>query len=281
MKVESVTIVTPCRNASSLIGRTVESIVGQSAVRSGRVRLQYLVCDGASTDGTLEVVRRIAGSAAEIVSEPDRGMYDALAKGLRRATGDVVAYLNAGDLYSPAALDVVADVFEQNEVSWITGYQVECNEKGQFISSLLPYRYRSRLIRSGLYGVRRILSHHIQQESTFWARGLLASIDFAALARCRLAGDYYLWTRFAGRAELRVVQSYLGGFTYHPGQQSEAIEAYNREARELAAPPRAADYLLAALDGAAWLLPVFKGRVHHRDVIRYSRTQRLWTAPQR
>jgi hypothetical protein len=161
----------------------------------------------------------------------------------------------------------------------VTGYQVEYNEKGQFISSLLPYRYRRRLIRSGLYGVRRILlSHHIQQESTFWARGLLASIDLEALSRCRLAGDYYLWTRFAERADLRVVQSYLGGFTYHPGQQSEAIDAYNREARELAARPRAADYLLAAVDGAAWLLPFFKGRVHCRDVIRYSRIQRRWTA---
>src|SRR6202011_3513933 len=96
---------------------------------------QYLVCDGASTDGTLDMVRRIAGDEAEIVSEPDRGMYDALAKGLRRATGDVVAYLNAGDLYAPTALDVVADVFEQNEVSWITGCQGEHNEQGQFISS--------------------------------------------------------------------------------------------------------------------------------------------------
>jgi glycosyltransferase involved in cell wall biosynthesis len=278
VKVESVTIVTPCRNAGSLIGRTVDSIMGQSAVRSGRVRLQYLVCDGASTDGTLEVVRQIAGSAAEIVSEPDRGMYDALAKGLRRATGDVVAYLNAGDLYAPTALDVVADVFEQNDVSWITGYQVEYNEKGQFISSLLPYRYRRRLIRSGLYGVRRILTHHIQQESTFWARGLVETLDFDALARCRLAGDYYLWTCFAGQADLRVVQSYLGGFAYHPGQQSQAIDAYNREARALACRPGAADLALAAFDGAAWLLPILKGRVHHRDVIRYSLTDRRWVS---
>jgi glycosyltransferase involved in cell wall biosynthesis len=278
VKVGSVTILTPCRNAGRLIGRTVESIVGQSAVRSGRLRLQYLVCDGASTDGTLDMVRRIAGDEAEIVSEPDRGMYDALAKGLRRATGDVVAYLNAGDLYAPTALDVVADVFEQNEVSWITGCQVEHNEQGQFISSRLPYRYRRRLIRAGMYGARRILPDHIQQESTFWARALLEAVDLEALARCRLAGDYYLWTCFAQRADLRTVQSYLGGFTYHAGQQSEAIDAYNAEARALGGRPSAADFTLAALDATAWHLPLFKECVHHGNVIRYSRTRQRWMA---
>src|SRR5205823_6601564 len=202
---------------------------------------------------------------------------DALAKGLRRATGEVVAYLNAGDFYAPAALDVVADVFEENPVSWITGCQFEHNDRGQVISSLLPYRYRRRLIRAGLYGVRPILSHHIQQESTFWERSLLETLDLERLARCRLAGDYYLWTRFAQRADLRVVQSYLGGFTYHAGQQSEAIDAYNREARELAERPGPADFAIAAFDAAAWLLPVLRGRVHYADVIRYSRAQNRWT----
>lgn len=279
MKIGSVSIVTPCRNAAALIARTVESVVGQTAVRSGRLRLQYLVCDGASSDGTVEVVRGIAGAAAEIFSEPDRGMYDALAKGLRRAEGEVVAYLNAGDLYAPWALDVVADVFEQNEVSWITGYQVEHNDRGQMISALLPYRYRRRLVRTGLYGVRRVLGHHIQQESTFWRRSLLETLDLERLARCRLAGDYYLWTRFARQADLRVVQSYLGGFTYHPGQQSEAIDAYNEEARSLADQPGVADYALGVLDAFAWLAPILRGRVHHANVIRYARPLRRWIAP--
>ncbi len=278
MKVGSVTIVTPCRNAGALIARTAESIVGQSAVRSGRVRLQYIVCDGASTDETVDVVRSVCGSAAQIISEPDRGMYDALAKGLERATGDVVAYLNAGDLYSPTALDVVADVFEHNEIEWITGMQVEYNEKGQFISSLLPYRYRRRLIRTGMYGARRILARHIQQESTFWARRLMDTVDFEALARCRLAGDYYLWTCFARQADLHVVQSYLGGFAYHPGQKSEGIDAYNAEARGLAERPRAADYLRAVLDAAAWLVPPLRDQVHHASVVRYSRVGGCWTA---
>src|SRR5690349_3953356 len=98
MKISSITIVTPCRNAERYIARTVESILRQTAVQSGRVKLQYIVCDGASTDGTVEVVRKMCGSEATIISEPDRGMYDALGKGLKRATGDVVAYLNAGDI---------------------------------------------------------------------------------------------------------------------------------------------------------------------------------------
>lgn len=97
-KIFTAKVVTPCLNGEALIGRTAESVMAQSAVRPGRLRLQYVVCDGASTDGTLEIVRQICGDRADIVSERDAGMYEALAGGLGHAPGDVVSYLNAGDV---------------------------------------------------------------------------------------------------------------------------------------------------------------------------------------
>jgi glycosyltransferase involved in cell wall biosynthesis len=251
VKVESITVVTPCRNAERLIRRTAESIVGQTAVASGRVALQYIVCDGASTDDTVAAVRETCGGHVEIVSEPDSGMYDALAKGFRRATGDVVAYLNAGDFYHPSAFEVVADVFEQGNVEWLTGMYYVCNARGEVVRSLLPHRFRRRFIRQGIYG--RFLPVFIQQEATFWSRRLLQTVDLERLASFRLAGDFYLWKSFASRAELAIVDTFLGAFVRHDGQQSEDRDGYRKEMDLVRDRFRPWDLGLAALDGATWL----------------------------
>jgi glycosyltransferase involved in cell wall biosynthesis len=252
MKVTSITIVTPCRNAGPLIARTARSIVEQTAVRSGRVRLQYLVCDGASTDDTVAVVREACGGAVEVISEPDRGMYDALAKGLARATGDVVAYLNAGDFYHPAAFDAVADVFDRRDVEWLTGMFYVCNAREQLVRSLLPLRFRRRFIRQGIYG--RFLPVFIQQETTFWSRRLLETVELDRLRQLRLAGDFYLWTRFATQADLHIVDTFLGAFVKHPGQQSEDLSRYRREMDSVRERSMPWDLALALADAASWLL---------------------------
>lgn len=275
--IASITIVTPCRDAEALIGRTAASIMDQTAVRSGRIRLQYLVCDGASRDRTLDVVRRTCGTAVEIHSEPDQGMYEALVRGLQRATGDVVAYLNAGDLYAPGAFDVVADVLEQTGALWITGLRVAHDERGRFLWSEPQYRYRRALVRAGLYG-GRMLPRFIQQESTFWRRELQDEIDLERLARLRLAGDYYLWTRFARRTGLHRVDAHLGGFAYHAGQKSEAIEAYRHEVASIAEPPSVGARLRAVGDGLAWRLWGLRALVHAPGTLRRHPATGRWTA---
>src|SRR5687767_2926222 len=97
-------VVTPCLNAASLIEETIASVSAQSALRDGSAQLQHIVCDGGSTDGTLEILRRLEQPYMRIVSQADRGMYDALARGLRQADGDVVCYLNAGACFRTRAL---------------------------------------------------------------------------------------------------------------------------------------------------------------------------------
>jgi glycosyltransferase involved in cell wall biosynthesis len=275
--VRTFTVVTPCFNAAALIRRTAESIVRQRAVRSGRVKLQYLVCDGGSTDGTLEVVRGACGDAAEIRSEKDFGMYDALAKGLRRATGDVVSYLNAGDVYFEHAFDVVADVVESGRAEWLTGLQVACNERGDVIWSVLPYRYRRELIRKAVYGTR-LLPSFIQQESTFWSRRLLSLVDLDELARFRYAGDYYLWKRFAAEADLAIVDTMLGAFTFHRGQKSEDIGAYRAEQERLREPLTAAETGKLLVDAALWKAAPRAARLwlNRSGIVRYEMGAASW-----
>lgn len=155
-------------------------------------------------------------------------MYDALAKGLRKSTGDIVGYLNAGDILFPRAFDVLVDVFENPEVKWCTGYTSQINGKGQITAAWAPPRYRREFVLNGYYASSSY-PHGIQQESTFWRRSLNGHIDFERLTAFRLAGDYYLWTQFAKQEELHSVMSQLGAFLIHPGQLSEQRDQYETE----------------------------------------------------
>ena len=275
-EVRTATVITPCLNAESLIARTVESVMHQTAVSSGRLELQYLVCDGASTDRTVDIVREICGDRAEVHSVQDRSMYEALAGGLRRATGDVVSYLNAGDYYSPHALDVVADVFSENRrLSWLMGLHVVYNERGQVIRAHIPFRCRRRLLRKGL--LYKIVPFGVQQESTFWRREMLDLVDMDELASFRLAGDAYMWQCFASQGEPAMVESYLGGWTRHEGQLSADMAAYLGEfdARRRTATPL--DYMAAGYDLLEGLAPPpVRKWLNPRRLLRFSMEEGRW-----
>ena len=270
-----ISIVTPCVNAERYIEQTVRSVVGQSAFTTGRATLEYLVCDGASRDRTVEIAKNIGGSHVTVLSEPDRGMYDALAKGLRCASGDIVAYINAGDYYHPGAFDVVLDVFEQRHVEWLTGYRVEYNERSQIVRVELPYRYRRSLFACGAYNDRQL--PFVQQESTFWSARLHRTIPFDQLATFKLAGDFFLWHQFARQCDLTIVRAYLGGFRVHSGQLSGNINAYRAEMEKLASKPRLRDRLTWPVDRLVWSAPdLVKRWLNPGRLLFFNHRRNLW-----
>ena len=269
-----VTIVTACRDAARYIEQTVESVLSQSAFHSGRCELEYLVCDGASTDDTLDLLRPYESRGVRVLSEPDTGFYAALAKGLQRATGDYVAYLNAGDLLHPGGLSIAAECFELPGVDWLTGYAAIYNESGQLTSCWLPYRYRRGLFASGSYGLRLPF---VQQESTVWRRSLQAGVDFAALAKLRYAGDAFLWKCFAAQANLYVVRGLIGGFRVHAGQISERMAEYRNELRSFTREPSPLEKLQCLADRALWWAPEqMKLSLNRKSLIRYNHAGDAW-----
>jgi glycosyltransferase involved in cell wall biosynthesis len=107
-----ISIITPSFNQAQYLEQTIESILSQKYPN-----LEYIVIDGGSTDGSAEIIRRYGPHLTYWVSELDKGQTDAINKGLRRATGEILAYLNSDDYYVPGAFKAVADHFRSRPES--------------------------------------------------------------------------------------------------------------------------------------------------------------------
>ncbi len=112
-----ITVVTATYNCASTIGACLRSVAGQTHPDT-----EHIVVDGASRDGTVDVLHRHSGQLSRIISEPDKGIYDALNKGVANASGDIVGFLHADDLYADnKVLEDVAVAFQNPEVDAVYG----------------------------------------------------------------------------------------------------------------------------------------------------------------
>jgi hypothetical protein len=282
----TLSIVTPCYNAERYIEETVRSVIFQE----GDFHIDYILVDGGSTDETLAIVRkykdliesrrfsiRCNGVCLDFVSEKDKGMYDALGKGFKRVTGDIIAYINADDYYLPHAFSTVADILDMfPEVDWITGMNVGYNEKGQITSCWLPLKYDGAKIRRGVYGT---ILPHIHQEATFWRKKLLNTLNLDQLREYRFAGDFYLWYTFSEHAKLNIVQSCLAGFRLCDGQLSGQRDKYDRELSAIADKKKLLDRPLGHLEKlVSFMLPAEIKGILNGQIIRYRKTG-WWKSP--
>lgn len=266
-------IVIPVFNAGPKIVPTIRSLLGQTALAQGKASLSCVIVDGASSDDTLAHVAAFGDPRLAVISAPDRGMYDALAKGLARAGGDVTGYLPAGEVLDPHAFDVVAEVLTRYpSISWITGQEVTRNQRGQIINCRLPHPFIRRFFDCGMYGTRLTV---LQQESTLWRSALNRQIDLEKLAACRLAGDFLLWRSMARTQDLYVVDTHIGSFTVEPGQLSKQEPgAYRRELRALRRRPRLWERA-AALLYRQYVKRTRPGR-RARRLVRFDHAAREW-----
>ena len=107
-----ITVITVCFNSAATLGDTLRSVANQSWPN-----VEHIVIDGASKDATQEVVAHYGAHVARFISEPDRGIYDAMNKGVRVATGDVIGFLNADDVYAhPNVLATVAGIMKREHL---------------------------------------------------------------------------------------------------------------------------------------------------------------------
>ncbi|MCT4684884.1 MAG: glycosyltransferase [Roseicyclus sp.] len=271
-----ISMIIPVYNGAGKIARTIDSALNQASVLSGQDSVTIHVVDGASTDATLAEVHSFADPRIRVTSEPDGGMYDALAKGLAAAGGDITCYLPAGETFEPQAFAIVSEIFAAfPAVHWLTGRSVTRNARGQIVESLLPHPYHRRFIDCGMHGTRLAV---IQQESTFWRSALNGLVDLDRLRGCKLAGDYLLWKSFCARHPLHVVNAQLASFTIEPGQLSrQEPGAYRRELRSLRRRPAAWERA-AALLLRQYVKRTRPGRTARR-LLSYDHDRAAWHLP--
>jgi len=231
-----ISIVTPSYNQAEFIERTVRSVLGQR----GDFDLDYLVVDGGSTDGTLDILRRYSNASRRqacsfrYISEKDNGPTEAIAKGFRAARGEVVAWLNSDDLYCEGALQRVTKAFEAApEARWLCGrcriVDAEDREVRKWITA-----YKN--IWLGRYSLRKLLiANFISQPAVFLRRSLIEEIGLPDDG-CRAAFDYAYWLRIARRYDPLILKDYLARFRVHPGSigGSDPVRQF-REERNMAA----------------------------------------------
>jgi glycosyltransferase involved in cell wall biosynthesis len=214
-----ISIVTPTLNRLAFLADTGRSILSQQ----GAFDLEWVVIDGGSTDGSVAWLASTAAADPRVryVSEPDRGQSDAINKGLALATGDVVAWLNADDLYADGALAAVAEAFTTRpDTQWLVGrYEVIDASDRPIRQSIVRYKER-RLDRFTLRALLR--ENIIPQPAVFWRRPFGEQVG-ALDESLNWTMDYDLWLRMARVSRPLILGRLLARFRHHDASKSGVL----------------------------------------------------------
>ena len=280
--IKKFSIVTVCKNSKDLIEETILSVVNQTIFQKKLATLEYIIIDGYSTDGTTNIILDLKKKYSQILhfTEEDNSLFDGLTKGLKKCTGDFVAYINAGDFYNKTAFEIVNKVFNKNsDIYWITGNKVIYNNNSEITDFYNPYCYRSRLIKAGVYG--KYLPF-IQQESVFWRINLNKEINFDQLKKLKRCGDLFIWKSFAEKFKLYNVNSHLAGFKYHDNQltfsETGTTSEYIKESNIFINKISIFDFFLIIRDSFFWACLKYKKFlfVNNSILIDYDHNTEFW-----
>lgn len=205
-----ISIVTPSFRQAHLIERTIRSVLEQ-----GYPNLEYIVQDGASDDGTAEILARYGDRLRHWESTPDRGQTDAINRGFRHASGEIMAYLNSDDILLPGALNAVAQYFiEHPDVDAVYGHRVLIDEQDREIGRWIVPPHDDAVL---------TWADYIPQETLFWRRRAWEKVGgaFDDSFHFAMDWDFILRLRDAG-AKFARIPRFIGAFRVHEKQKTSA-----------------------------------------------------------
>ncbi len=202
-----VSIVTPCRNAEAFLEETIQSVL-----RQDYPNIEYLVVDGASTDATVDILRRYQDQL-EWISEPDRGTPDAINKGFDRSRGSIFAYLNADDLLLPGAVSAAVEAIEASpNAAGVYGDAWWIGEDGTRLGRYPVRDWDAKLLETECF---------LCQPATFLRRDAFLNLGRMD-PELHLSFDYEFWMRLARVYRMERVDKTLACSRMHRGNKSLA-----------------------------------------------------------
>jgi glycosyltransferase involved in cell wall biosynthesis len=223
-KYPTISIITPCFNSEKYLEETILSVLGQDYPN-----LEYIIIDGGSTDNSLEIIKKYQEKLTYWISENDQGMYDALQKGFEKSTGEIMAWINADDLYHRKSFFIIAEIFSKyTDVNWLVGASTQWDEYGRGINVNHSRKFSRYDFIMGDY-------KFIEQESCFFRRILWEKAGSYIDKSLKYAGDFELWLRFFRHDKLFVVNALIGGFRIRSANQLslEGMPKYLEEANKI------------------------------------------------
>lgn len=212
-----VSVITPNWNGARFLEDTILSVLGQSYQN-----VEYIVIDGGSIDGSNEIIERYKESISYFISERDNGMYEAVNKGMKRASGEIVAYLNSDDLYHKDTISKVVDIFQANpDVDFIFGDLHYIDDQSRKLYSMrFPSFNLTRFVNAN-YSL-------IGQPSAFWRRSLFDRIGFFDES-LKMASDFDFFIRACSTSRSLHVRVILAAFRVHSDSLSSNQISLNQD----------------------------------------------------
>jgi glycosyltransferase involved in cell wall biosynthesis len=205
-KQPKVSVITPSFNQGEFIERTIKSVLSQSYKN-----IEYIIIDGGSKDKTLKILKKYKNQL-KWISEKDKGQSDAINKGVKRSSGEIICWLNSDDCYFPHAIKYVVDYFIKNpEIKWVTGDYIIINKKDKEIRSYV--KFYKRFFRHFPSLTILMLVNFIVQPSTFWRREIVEKCGELALTKYTMDFDY--WLRIYKKFPLGIIHKPLSKFRVH------------------------------------------------------------------
>ena len=216
MQLPKISVITPSYNQAKYIEETIKSVLSQNYPN-----LEYWVFDGGSTDGTLKILKKY-DKQINWISKKDKGQSHAINKGLKKSTGDLLAYLNSDDIYLPGTLKKVGEYYATRQpVDWITGDYKIIDQKGKLTKNhWLISKYKRFLMFFYSPTLLKISDSMFPQPSTFWSRKAYEKVG-KFRTDLNYVMDYDYWLRLSKYFKPHDLKIPLSGFRTQPDSKSQ------------------------------------------------------------